>query len=640
MRHRGFDRVIAHRIYFLVAAHIVIAAIAYHLAFQLRFDFSVPVDERIIRDLTLPLVVLVKLLIFHRFGSFHGWWRYVTFEDLAALLRVATLSTLVVTAADHFVIVSFQIPRSVLVLDWCLTILLFGGLRSVWRLGHEGIWARLYPKEGVAALLVAADENGIALARQINGHPRLSYRIVGFLDDSESRWGSRLGGIPVVGGTENAVVLADQNDAREIVVVSDNVYGQRLRDLMERCRGANIRVKVIPSMGELLNGSHRVQIRDVDIEDLLRREPVELDVEAIEKMLASRCVLVTGAGGSIGSEICCQIARCRPAKLVLAERAENTLFQIEQKLLNKDPTLPLVPCVVDIGDRRRLESVFARHRPEIVFHAAAHKHVPMMEANPGEAIANNVLGTKLVADLSHAHGADRFVLISTDKAVNPASVMGASKLLAERYIHAFSERSPTRFVVVRFGNVLASNGSVVPIFQEQIRRGGPVTVTHPQMKRYFMTISEASQLVLQAASIGKGGEVFVLDMGQPISIVNLAEDLIRLSGYAPGEIEIKFIGCRPGEKLFEELLLSDEETLSTSHPKLRTARHAFFSFAEACHAIGRLAEVIHEDKDVIRERLREVVPEYAPAPIDEENAVAAPPPDTAKTAPQQVEESV
>jgi FlaA1/EpsC-like NDP-sugar epimerase len=386
---------------------------------------------------------------------------------------------------------------------------------------------------------------------------------------------------------------------------------------MDTCADVGVKLKVIPGLEDLLTGDYSFQIRDVDINDLLRREPVQLSSDEIGTLLADRTVLVTGAGGSIGSEICRQVLRFHPRRLVLVERAENSLFSIEQEIHRSKTETELIPCIADITDRARIDQLFAQYQPSVVFHAAAHKHVPMMETNPGEAIKNNVLGTKQLVELADQHGVQEFVMISTDKAVNPTSVMGVSKQVAERYVHAFSEVATTKFVVVRFGNVLASAGSVVPIFQEQIRLGGPVTVTHPEIERFFMTIPEASQLVLQAAAMGKGGEIFVLDMGESVRIVDLAQDLIRLSGLDPDDIEIVFTGLRPGEKLYEELYFNDEEMLPTPHPKLFVAYHRPYHLTEVNQMIEALRPIVHDANDAICNRLRELIPEYAPPETEE-----------------------
>jgi FlaA1/EpsC-like NDP-sugar epimerase len=391
--------------------------------------------------------------------------------------------------------------------------------------------------------------------------------------------------------------------------------GKQLRQLLDDCEKVAINVRVIPSFGELMDNRFNFQVRDPDIGDLLQRDPVQLNNDKIESLLEGRTVMVTGAGGSIGSEICRQVLAFNPAKLLLVERNENALFLVERELQEVTAETQLVPSIADILDRERLGVVFSEHRPDIVFHAAAHKHVPMMEHNPGEAIKNNILGTRMVAELADAYNAREFVMISTDKAVNPTSVMGSSKHLAERFVHTFSEGSNTKFVVVRFGNVLGSNGSVVPIFSEQIRRGGPITVTHPDIERYFMTIPEASQLVLQAAAMGDGGEIFVLDMGESVKIVDLARDMIRLSGLQPDDIEIVFTGLRPGEKLYEELYFDNEEMLPTPHPKVFVAYHRPFEIDEVRASIDSLAAIMHGSAEEVRAELKRFIPEYA-APAD------------------------
>jgi FlaA1/EpsC-like NDP-sugar epimerase len=381
---------------------------------------------------------------------------------------------------------------------------------------------------------------------------------------------------------------------------------------MNECQKCGLTLKIIPPIEEVLRGGSHIPARDIDITDLLRRAPVELDDASIGELLADRRVMVTGAGGSIGSEICRQVLRYNPSELILVGRGENRLFHIDMELRESYPSTRLHVLVGDVTDRVRMGQIFETYRPEIVFHAAAHKHVPMMENNAGEAVKNNVLGTKCVADLADEYDVKVFVLISTDKAVNPTSVMGTTKHLAERYVNALSSESTTQFVVVRFGNVLGSAGSVVPIFKSQIRRGGPITITDSKMTRYFMTIPEASQLVLQAASMGKGGEIYVLDMGEPVRILDLAQDMIRLSGLPQGSIEITSTGVRPGEKLYEELYFEEEQTLPTTHPKVRAAAHRLAEFAEVSRAIADLADLTAQPAAVIRAKLQELVPEYQP----------------------------
>ena len=402
---------------------------------------------------------------------------------------------------------------------------------------------------------------------------------------------------------------------------------------METCHQAGLRLRIIPSLQDRLDGDSRIPIRDIEINDLLRREPVQLDTSAIGSLLEGRTVMVTGAGGSIGSEICRQVLKFDPKALVLVGRGENRIFTIQRELLEESASAALHACIADIGDAARMRLLFERYRPEVIFHAAAHKHVPLMEGNVGEAIKNNVFGTRCVADLAHEFRAESFVLISTDKAVHPTSVMGVTKQIAERYVHTLSQESSTRFTVVRFGNVLGSAGSVVPIFQEQIRQGGPITVTDPRMERYFMTIPEASQLVLQAATMGRGGEIFVLEMGEPVRIVDLARDLVRLSGLPEGAVDVHFTGVRPGEKLFEELYFDEEETLPTSHPKVRAAYQRPYSLGEVRGGILLLERLVDNvPDDVLRQELHGLVPEFKPVSSDAD-AVEAPPSDDGSAVP-------
>jgi FlaA1/EpsC-like NDP-sugar epimerase len=572
--------------------------------------------------------MIIKMAVFYSGGHCHRSWHYVSLSDLAALLRSATFASLIIAALDKLMVQDFHISRIALPLDWALTILVLGGLRAMIRLSREEFRPRVFGKGYRKALIVGANQSGETLARHLMANPRLQYSVAGFVDADAARYGSTVGGIPVLGLPEHALPIATALGIEDILVISGVLPGSKLRELMEGCAAAGVTLKVIPPIEELISsGSYSLQLRDVDINDLLRREPVQLSTEAISSLIAGRTVLVTGAGGSIGSEICRQVLKFRPKTLILVERAENSLFLIDQELRPFRSEVSIQPCIADINDVERIEQIFASWRPEVVFHAAAHKHVPMMEYNPGEAIKNNVQGTKVLAELADEYAVQEFVMISTDKAVNPTSVMGVSKQLAERFIHAFSEIATTKFVVVRFGNVLASNGSVVPIFQEQIRRGGPITVTHPEIERFFMTIPEASQLVLQAAAMGRGGEIFVLDMGQPVRIVDLAKDLIRLSGLQPEDIEIVFTGLRPGEKLYEELYFEDEEMQPTPHPKLFVAYHRPYALDDVRQAIGELAQMVHEQPDAIRAKIKEIVPEYdatqSDAPVVEKQSPIA-----------------
>lgn len=596
-----------HRIWLLGISHAVIFTAAYWVAFGLRFDFAIPWEFQRKLVATLPLLLTTKLVVFYALGHFHGWWRYVTFSDLVALLKATVISLLMMVLFNHYLLEG-MIPRVVVFLDAVITLLLLGSLRASWRLYREQLAFRW--RDHRIALMMGADDRSVLTACQIQSHPELPFRIVGLLDHDESRCGSRMGGIPIVGSPQRLGELAATYRVTDVLTIADALTGRQLRQLMEDCDAANLTLKMVPSYLNHLNGDGPVPIRDVDIEDLLRREPVQLDQALISRELCGRTALVTGAGGSIGSEICRQLVQFGPRRLILVDHGENALFLIHHELTRGLAPVEIIPVVADILDEERMRQVFNQHRPEFVVHAAAHKHVGLMESNIAACARNNVLGTKVVADQAHAIGARKFVLISTDKAVNPTSVMGATKQIAERYINAIAQESTTAFIVVRFGNVLGSNGSVVPLFKEQIRRGGPITVTDERMTRFFMTIPEASQLVLQAAAMGRGGEIFVLEMGEQLSISDLARDLIRLSGLPSDAIEIRYVGIRPGEKLYEELYFSDEQSLSTPHSKVRAAYHRPYRVAEVLEAIRSLEPLVSGPDAVVRSQLQKIVPEF------------------------------
>ena len=462
------------------------------------------------------------------------------------------------------------------------------------------------------------------VAKEAAARPTMGIRPVGFLDDDRSKMGTVLFGIPVLGNTERLAELCERYQAEQVLVTLAHARGGDVRRIVGLCDAAGLPVKIIPGLHEIVEGQVNLSmIRDVAIEDLLRRDPVKLDTRNIAEFIQDKIVLITGAGGSIGSELCRQVTRFAPTKLVLVERFENALFEIHRELERLSPATDVHPLVGDVCDASRMTQIFEKIRPEVVFHAAAHKHVPMMEINPGEAIKNNVLGTKQIADLAHSHNAESFILISTDKAVNPTNVMGASKRVAELYVQAMASRSSTKFVAVRFGNVLGSNGSVIPVFQEQIRNGGPVTVTHPEMQRYFMTIPEASQLVMEASAIGSGGEVFILDMGQPVRIVDLARDLIRLSGLEPyRDIAIEYTGVRPGEKLFEELATDEERADKTRHEKIFVGRVKGIQWTRVTEGIDQLSALSGQSNHaLIYDALRAMIPEFSGSEIQHSTVV-------------------
>jgi FlaA1/EpsC-like NDP-sugar epimerase len=613
--HRSEGRVqslLRYRVVAVVAAHVFTFVTVYLLAYVLRFDGAAPRDMVNLAIRTVAAVVGLKLLAFWMLGSFRGWWRYATFADFVGLAEAATLGSVMVVLFNNFVARPL-IPRSIVIIDWAATILVLGGIRGSTRFFRERYYPMLSQRSQTRVLIVGASDAGIALVRAIHGQDKRDMKVVGFVDDNRSVRGLVISGIKVLGTTKDLARLAERHDIQSILVPTPAVSVSEVRAIVSACADTGVRIQIVPEFDAILTGELTFKPRDVDIHDLLCREPVSLDGESVARFLHDRVVVVTGAAGSIGSEICRQVMAYQPRKLVLIDHSENGLFYIERELRALRTDVELAVVVASITDATRLRTNFELHRPAVLFHAAAHKHVPMMEANPGEAIKNNVNGTRMLVDEAVRSGVEAFVMISTDKAVNPTSVMGASKRLAEMYVQALSTQSRTRLVTVRFGNVLGSNGSVVPLFKEQIARGGPITVTHPEMTRYFMTIPEATQLVLQAGSLGQGGEIFVLDMGKPVRIVDLARDMIRLSGLKEGrDIEIRFSGLRPGEKLYEELYDPGEERLPTPHPKIFRAKHRPASLDNLTKAIERLLETAQKNPHEVVEGLKLLIPEYRP----------------------------
>jgi FlaA1/EpsC-like NDP-sugar epimerase len=598
---------------------------AYGLAFLIRFEGTVPACDLELLTHFAAYVVCLQVLCLAAFRVPSVSWRYAGLPE-AERIWVALAAAGCVFAAMKVVCADLipalatsgygRIPFGVLVIDLVLSFLGVTGLRATIRLWVEWRQRRTAAKgakrEKVPTLLIGADRAGFLVAKEVAAHPEVGIEALGFLDDDPGKLGMVIHGLRVLGTTADIEGVGKALGARQALIAIENLSGARTRRIQDLCSRCGISAKTIPGIRDVVEGRINLsKIRDVSIEDLLCRDPVRLDSRAIAVKIASRRIMITGAGGSIGSELCREVCGFGPAVLVLVEQAENSLFQVHRELANNFPGLRLAPCIADVCEGPRMEQVFERWQPEVVFHAAAHKHVPMMEWNSGEAIKNNVFGTRQLADLADAAGVREFVMISTDKAINPTSIMGVSKRIAEIYIQALSQRSRTRFVTVRFGNVLGSNGSVIPIFKEQINRGGPVTVTHPEMKRYFMTIPEACQLVLQAASMGQGGEIFVLDMGEPVKIVDLARDLVRLSGLLPEEIEIRFTGLRPGEKLFEELTFKEENARKTHHPKIFIGRLHPHEWHMVNRQLQELQELVGDsDVSAMFRKLKEIVPEY------------------------------
>ncbi len=590
------------------------------LAFMLRLEDPWPGYTQVALVYTLAGLP-IKALLEATFALHLQAWRRAGIRDLYTLMKAVFFGTVLLSALAFFLHLDHPIPRSVPLIEGGLALLLLGGVRLAGRMLFErSQLAQSQPPHPSSrrVLIVGAGEAGTMLAREMLRHPESGLVPVGFLDDDPSKQRQRFVGLPVLGRIEDLPRVAPKAHADEILIAIPSAPGKVVRRVVELAQRAGLRHRIVPGIYEILSGKVAIsQIRNVDVEDLLRRNPVQLDTSEIAGYLEGRVVLVTGAGGSIGSEIVRQVARFRPRRILLLGRGENSLYQIERELERTWPELDWRTIVADVRDREKMQYVFAAYAPEVVFHAAAHKHVPMMETNPDEAVFNNVGGTKNVVELALEHGVERLVNISTDKAVNPTSVMGASKRVAEYLVQWAAQRAePGRaFVSVRFGNVLGSRGSVIPLFKEQIASGGPVTVTHPEMTRYFMTIPEAAQLVLQAGGLGDNGAVYVLDMGEPVRIADLARDLIRLSGLEPGvDVEIVFTGVRPGEKLFEELLTAEEGTEASKHKQIFIARTSLGDLDERLELLPELFAAAHSrDPKRIRAAFKRLVPTYTVA---------------------------
>ncbi len=569
-----------HRIWQLAADAALIAA-AWLLAFQIRFDSYAkipPFYEQLVSWRTVLLVVAIKLLVFTAFGFYNRWWRYVSTRDMWGALRGVTVASLAASLVVYFFPLAdtARLPRGIAVIDWLLLLALVAGTRLLARSIFERPSASGLVARGKEVIVVGAGDAGQLIVKEMQ-RGRIGYTPIGFVDDDARKRNDRIQGVRVLGTTAELPHILNDNRPDELLIAIPSASGDVRQKVVEQARDAQVPVKTLPGLYELISGDSNLaaQIRPVQVEDILGREPVEVDFEEVSAYLRGETVLITGAGGSIGSELCRQAARAGAARLILVDQAESPLYEIERELTDDRGFPASVPVIADIGNREKLRQVFDRYRPSVVFHAAAYKHVPMMEANPLESVRNNVLGTKVVAEVAVEFEAKRFVLVSTDKALNAQAVYGQSKALCEWIVEAYGAREDvsTRFVAVRFGNVLDSAGSVIRIFKRQIAKGGPVTVTNPEMTRFFMTTPEAVSLVIQAGSIGGRGEIFVLDMGEPVKILDLAQSMIRLSGKEPDrDIAIEFIGVRAGEKLHEELWGENETVGETAHPKIHRAR--------------------------------------------------------------------
>lgn len=594
------------RLMLLFLADIVIIWVSIVSSYLFRFDGAIPpgyIDQIVIYGWISSLLCGIFM---YRFSLYRRIWEYASIGELASLLKALVIGGALAYVLT-LVISGNRVPTTVALLSIETTLLLIGGTRFAWRIWRKRIVRKL--SDNTRVLVVGAGDCGAIIARELM-QPHSEHELMGFIDDDRAKLGMHVLGIPVVGSRHEIANVITELEIQKIIIAIPSAPRHEISNIINLCISTGVKIKIIPALSDLITGKVTINaIRDISVEDLLGREPVRLDLDGISSYLNDKVVLVTGAGGSIGSELSRQIASFGPKSMLLLGHGENSIYTIEMELRITFPDLQVMPIIADIQDRVRIEEVFRLYRPQAVFHAAAHKHVPLMERNPAEAVKNNVFGTKNVADMAEKFGAERFVLISSDKAVNPSSVMGTTKRIAEMYIQSLNGKRRTKFSAVRFGNVLGSRGSVIPLFKEQIKRGGPVTVTHPDMVRYFMTIPEAVQLVIQAGALSEGGEIYILDMGEPVKIVDLAQDLIRLSGFEPDvDIKIEFSGVREGEKLFEELLSMEEGVSTTQHDRIFVGQAVTINRLELELEFKKLERVIQEDNQRVKEVLSEIVP--------------------------------
>ncbi len=585
-------------------------AVAWLLAFWLRFNLELPEPYSEQAWQSVQWVVPLYAFFFLTFGLYRGIWRFASLPDLQRIIIAISGGALAVAAA--LFMLQFAVPRSVLVMSPVLLVMIMGGSRLAYRGWKERRLGALIPADSEPVIVLGATEAAAGLIKDLARSPQ--WRVVGVFDDNRTHHGHQIHGATVYGAISDVPGFQRRLNARHAIIAMPEVNHGERRRAVEIAQAAGLQVLTVPSFDDLMTGRVTVsQIRNVELDDLLGRDPVKLDTAGLREWLGARTVLVSGAGGSIGAELCRQVARYQPQRIVLLESSEFPLYQIEQEFRREMPGITISPVIGDVKDARRMQQLLSTLKPTVVFHAAAYKHVPLMEnENAWQAVLNNVLGTRVLAETAIANGVEKFVLISTDKAVNPTNVMGATKRLAELICQSLQQRRATSFVIVRFGNVLGSTGSVIPKFREQIAAGGPVTVTHPEITRFFMSIPEAVQLVMQAGLMGAGGEIFVLDMGEPVKIADLARDMIRLSGFGENDIKVVYTGLRPGEKLYEEVLAADENSLPTPHPKLRIARARPAPADLPDQLAPWLARTALPDDATVRAELVNWIPEYQP----------------------------
>ncbi|MFK7696953.1 polysaccharide biosynthesis protein [Paenibacillus sp. HJGM_3] len=593
----------------LVLLDMLIVALSIYTAYMFRFSGDVPQAYEQQLWLYLLLSVAMSAVFMLYFRLYNRIWQYASVGEIISLFKAVALSCMVSYLLTNW-LSNDVVPLSIFLRTFETNLLVLGGARFVWRIYRDNYYNKKYKQK--RALIIGAGDCGTLIVKELKRSASSNVYPVAFIDDNPLKHKLQVLGVPVLGGRQSIMSVVQRMRIDEIIVAIPSLSRSETSKIIELCKQTKAQLKIVPKFDELMKGQVSLkEIRNVEFEDLLGRDPIHTDLEGIADYVMGKTVLVTGAGGSIGSELCRQLAPFKPARILLLGHGENSIYTIDKQLNQLFPELPLESIIADVQDKQRIQEVFEQNRPHVVFHAAAHKHVPLMEKNPAEAIKNNVFGTQNVADAADKFGAERFVLISTDKAVNPSSIMGATKRIAEMYIQGLGRNSRTKFVAVRFGNVLGSRGSVIPHFKEQIARGGPVTVTHREMIRYFMTIPEAVQLVIQAGSFAQGGEIFILDMGKPVKILDLANDLIRLSGFEPGQdIEIEFSGIRPGEKLFEELLTNEEGLSSTLHNRIFIGKPTNVGRIDIELEFKRLEKVLGEEQETIRDVLKHIVPGY------------------------------
>lgn len=617
---------------FVLLVDTLLIAASWYCAHLLRFNFEIPEGIPGLSFRVIPLIILTKIISFYFFDVYQGMWRYTGLQDLINVLKASISSSFLIFFLFYLTQELTGFARSLFIIDWILTLLFIGGYRLSIRLYYWIVTSdesarinisRFVPskraKENNAKnlLIIGAGDAGEKIYREIRDNARLHYKIVGFIDDNPSKTGRKIHGVPILGTISELGTLSRAVNAEEILIAIPSATSRQMRKIVSHCKGSDIAFKTLPGMGELINGKVSVKaIRDVAYRDLLGREIIRLEEERIGGYLKNSRILVTGAGGSIGSELCRQVCRFNPASVIIYDIAESPLYDIELELKKIFPYIDIISLLADVCDRHQLSLAFDTYKPNVVFHAAAYKHVPVLELQPWEAVTNNIIGTRNIIEISKEYSIDRFIFVSTDKAVRPSNVMGASKRAVELLVQGQNGCNLTDipFMIVRFGNVVGSVGSVVPRFRKQIELGGPVTVTHPDVTRYFMTIPEACQLILQSGAMGKGGEIFILDMGRPIKIVDMARDLIRLSGFEPDEdIEIEFTGIRPGEKLTEELITEGEGIDPTYHEKIMVLEGQVCDQAFLNGTIDELVRLARDqDGEAIKAKLKEIIPEYSP----------------------------